>query len=208
MSYQFHYSLRLLRFTFFISCLLSTSASYADFVLISDQRSVPDTSHTGLGGEFNASKSYWEADSAIRSNITDDTMTGELFAWGSGGAYGDYVDASFEVEFTVTEDTSFLLDLSFTSDFMGIGYLRLSEGEQIHFEKENYEAWPVNTFTHQGTLLAGQTYNLEVYTGTDDTSWNEEAIDFNLQLTQVPVPAAAWLFSSALMGLVGFKRKK
>ena len=34
------------------------------------------------------------------------------------------------------------------------------------------------------------------------------AVSENLAITAVPVPAAAWLFGSALIGLVGIKRKK
>ncbi len=71
-------------------------------------------------------------------------------------------------------------------------------------------------------LLEAGTYFLEVYAYTDvdlysyyaDTSADASAYyDFSLSITEgtpseVPVPAAAWLFGSALMGLVGCKRKK
>jgi hypothetical protein len=32
--------------------------------------------------------------------------------------------------------------------------------------------------------------------------------DFNIELANVPVPAAVWLFGSALMGLLGISRRK
>lgn len=42
---------------------------------------------------------------------------------------------------------------------------------------------------------------------SDDPGWNFAALD-NVTISAVPVPAAAWLFGSALLGFFGFSRKK
>ena len=41
----------------------------------------------------------------------------------------------------------------------------------------------------------------------DDPGWNFAAID-NVTISAIPVPAAAWLFGSALLGFFGFSRRK
>jgi hypothetical protein len=38
--------------------------------------------------------------------------------------------------------------------------------------------------------------------------WGVEQVRMDVQVSAVPVPAAAWLFGSALLGLAGFKRRK
>lgn len=43
---------------------------------------------------------------------------------------------------------------------------------------------------------------------TGDGSSNDAFLMDNIQLSAVPVPAAAWLFGSALLGFFGFSRKK
>ncbi len=42
---------------------------------------------------------------------------------------------------------------------------------------------------------------------SDDPGWNFAAID-NVTISAIPVPAAAWLFGSALLGFFGYARKK
>ena len=55
---------------------------------------------------------------------------------------------------------------------------------------------------------------LSFYDSVDFTLWDfaDHSISLNLDgsfaVSQVPVPAAAWLFGSALLGLVGLKRRK
>lgn len=48
--------------------------------------------------------------------------------------------------------------------------------------------------------------SLDVTEGTYVWSWSSDSITLNIG--QVPIPAAAWLFGSALLSLIGFKRRK
>jgi hypothetical protein len=68
-------------------------------------------------------------------------------------------------------------------------------------------AW--NKFTTPGDPAPGNNFIIE---SNDSELYYHIAeapsITYELHTTQVPIPAAAWLFGSALIGLVGFKRKK
>ncbi|MHB8472655.1 MAG: fibro-slime domain-containing protein [Gammaproteobacteria bacterium] len=60
-------------------------------------------------------------------------------------------------------------------------------------------------------LTAGNNYNLDVFFAERHTSGSDFRIDTsiaNLQTAPVPLPAAAWLFGSGLLGLVGMARRK
>ncbi len=61
---------------------------------------------------------------------------------------------------------------------------------------------PNGTWTLGSLLLASNTYTLKVF--------GSGAIGngYLLNVSSVPVPAAIWLFGSALMGLAGFSRRK
>lgn len=51
-------------------------------------------------------------------------------------------------------------------------------------------------------MTAGETYTVNLE-GTPTGSGS----DYRLEVSQVPVPAAVWLFGSAILGLVGLRRK-
>ncbi|OQW77973.1 MAG: hypothetical protein BVN35_04330 [Proteobacteria bacterium ST_bin11] len=54
---------------------------------------------------------------------------------------------------------------------------------------------------------AGQIYTI-VLGGYRNGSWGETVDGYKLTVSQVPVPGAIWLFGSALVGLVGLKRRR
>jgi len=62
------------------------------------------------------------------------------------------------------------------------------------------------TYSHSYTMAAGATGFKVVLVGVD-TAGGQIGFD-NLYISAVPVPAAAWLFGSALAGLVAVRRKK
>jgi len=66
------------------------------------------------------------------------------------------------------------------------------------------ENGPLSAF---GPFLLAGTYAIKFGTGTNVNSYG---IDFNVSgvPSTVPVPAAAWLFGSALIGFFGFSRRK
>jgi hypothetical protein len=62
---------------------------------------------------------------------------------------------------------------------------------------------PTGTWNLFATLLAGANYIVEI-SGSALTTGQT----YTLTVNAVPVPAAIWLFGSALMGLIGFSRRK
>jgi hypothetical protein len=57
---------------------------------------------------------------------------------------------------------------------------------------------------------AGQIYSIYLggYRGSDDWMTNRDFYQLNITTSPVPVPAAAWLFGSGLLGLMSYSRKK
>ncbi|MGR8930704.1 MAG: VPLPA-CTERM sorting domain-containing protein [Gammaproteobacteria bacterium] len=66
---------------------------------------------------------------------------------------------------------------------------------------------PINLNTISFDAVAGQIYTI-VLGGYRNGAWGETNDGYRLTVSQVPVPGAAWLFGSALAGLVGVKRRK
>jgi hypothetical protein len=54
---------------------------------------------------------------------------------------------------------------------------------------------------------AGQAYTI-VLGGYRNGDWNTTTDGYSLNVSQVPVPGAVWLFGSAMAGLIGFGRRK
>lgn len=117
-----------------------------------------------------------------------------------GLAGGDSVDIRFDVK-------------DFNGDGVGVTGIKMeswtasagiSNTGDIHFAQSDSN-W--NTITYNYTFDASATHFKAVLVGT-----NAGSVGFdNLQIDSaavVPVPAAAWLFGSALAGLVAVRRKK
>lgn len=68
-------------------------------------------------------------------------------------------------------------------------------------------ATPSNLNTISFLAEANQIYTIAIG-GYRNGSWGETIDGYKLTVSQVPVPGAVWLFGSALMGLVGFQRRK
>ncbi|ROR97883.1 putative secreted protein [Sinobacterium caligoides] len=66
--------------------------------------------------------------------------------------------------------------------------------------------WPSDT---QGCNTPGLVSASEDFTGLELTSFSAayRATDFTVVTSHIPVPAAAWLFGSAIIGLAGLKKK-
>ena len=66
---------------------------------------------------------------------------------------------------------------------------------------------PLNISDISFHALAGQVYTI-VMGGYQNGAWNKTVEGYSLSVTAVPVPASAWLFGSALVGLLRFGRRK
>jgi hypothetical protein len=67
-------------------------------------------------------------------------------------------------------------------------------------------------FSSNGVLQAGEIYSLYAMTSGGDitiiNTYSDSTLAFNMTLSEVPIPAAIWLFGSGLIGLVGVARRK
>jgi len=66
---------------------------------------------------------------------------------------------------------------------------------------------PSNLNSISFDVLAGQVYTIFLG-GYRDGSWGATDDGYRLTISQVPVPAAVWLFGSGLLGLIGASRRK
>ena len=49
----------------------------------------------------------------------------------------------------------------------------------------------------------------EAFTSVDTGDWNDDdGLDLGIRISAVPIPAAAWLFGTGLLGLIGVARKR
>ena len=135
----------------------------------------------GSGERFSVSGS------AQASSFSD----GFLYPAASGGV------SSFEVTFLLDSVYSY----SLVGDVLGIGQVSLSGAE-------SFLGGPFNA---SGILSPGEyVLSADIQAFADLSGDNTGAGRFNLDLslTSVPVPAAAWLFGSGLLCLVGIARNK
>lgn len=89
------------------------------------------------------------------------------------------------------------------------GYLLNGNSYQLAFS-DNYRNRPSGTTSV--TLAAGDTFGwyVESYLQSDGSSgiFSLSNASFTASPSAVPVPAAAWLFGSALLGVAGLRRKQ
>jgi len=139
-------------------------------------------------------------------------LDGSSFTDGNA-ASGDGATINDTFTFTVTENLSALTDISFTTGSRTFADLTFTWGTG--------EVWNItdSTGAFNGTSLFASTLLLAnspmtmTVTGTvlDGTGFAPPlptSYDFTIFTTAVPVPAAIWLFGSALVGFIGFGRRK
>lgn len=164
-----------------------------------------------------------DADSAITGSLLETTplvtsfgtisYTGSIELESSGYVDGDMQNAgSSGANFSGTSGNfaSFLFDFDVTS----ISFLYGGNGGDFEMFMLDGSGNVINSFyqaSTSGSEPAGPM--ILMAQGTREIKWRDTvswaAIDnVNLDVTSVPVPAAAWLFGSALIGLAGIKRNK
>ena len=62
------------------------------------------------------------------------------------------------------------------------------------------------TMLHYNILRLGSTFNVALIGNIDDAATSPQT-DYSLNISAVLVPAAVWLFGTAVLGLIGFRRK-
>jgi len=117
-------------------------------------------------------------------------------ATGSGVAAGDDNPTAITLSNTFTLDANTLYGIALVSS--------LSTGHEYTDGDGSNQSYSNNdlslTFgTASNTPFSGVFFNPRVWNGS---------IQYDPSVSVVPVPAAAWLFGTALLGLIGFRRKK
>ncbi len=121
--------------------------------------------------------------------------------------------SSFSFDFTVpTEMTSGTVELSidhFHSN-LDLGYFDhvVINGHDLGYLSDSYDDWVEDIFQFSGSILGPVSNTLKVSAGTVGLNY-DDLVFTNLKLTSaVPIPGAIWLFGTALIGLVGYGKRK
>jgi hypothetical protein len=197
-----------------ILCLLffvCTNAS-ASILYINDGRFVNLT--TGGGhlltpttpfGSFNVNISGSEAGAFQNSSMDNTSMTGTgtTYAGADASLYGATGRSVYDVTFAVDQLTNFSLNGSTTNFLSTVSGSLLANGGVI-FATPSSDG----VFSFNGLLTPGTQYQLKMDSFTSYSDYQNVGWQFDLKTSPVPVPAAAWLLGSGLLGLIGVARKR
>ncbi|WP_101760557.1 VPLPA-CTERM sorting domain-containing protein [Oceanicoccus sp. KOV_DT_Chl] len=140
----------------------------------------------------------------------------------------DYEGNNFYLEESVTTKGVILTNLfaeSFTQFYVPTGYWELNTTTSINFDYDIIiESSSITTECNNGYCTSGDEEVSNIFNPNISSQYLTVSYDYGLgipgpgeiidtysvsftEVTTVPVPAAAWMFVSALVGLVGVKRK-
>lgn len=131
--------------------------------------------------------------------------------WGGGFVYKDDAPSLASMGLTAGETYTFQFDMiSSEAGSTGIKVESWAAGASIDNSGEidfngNGETW--ETYTYDYTIAAGSDSFKIVLVGNSGGDTYFDNVGINVA-SAVPVPAAAWLFGSALAGLVAVRRNK
>lgn len=82
-------------------------------------------------------------------------------------------------------------------------------GDEVIFSSSALVAFLLADTDSLATILLTrqqQNFSIELFASKEDTTWSAPTL--KLDLNPVPVPAAVWLFGTALIGFVGYSRRR
>ncbi len=205
----------------------SNTSGYGD---ISDYRSTGHQTENGLdtrygAGQLNVYNSYQIITGGEQNSFEDDATglsqigyAGFDYDANFGGASGSNATATYSFTAYASETISASLvwnagvsnntAMDTTIHHLGLSLFDVSDNTVI----AKSESMLDNTQNiHWQNLIAGHEYQLLVSSLEETNSFNwDYALAWNrtVNSTPVPLPAAFWLFGSALAGLVGYQRKQ
>jgi hypothetical protein len=135
--------------------------------------------------------------------------------WGAGFVWGDAPQSAADYGYSGGDTMNFLFDMKADGSNAGETGIKVeswADGAfiagsdiQVDIDVANTD-W--NTYSHSYTLAPGANQFKVVLVGTNtggEVGFDNIKID---NVSAVPVPAAAWLFGSALAGLTAIRRRK
>lgn len=140
------------------------------------------------------------------STLGSTSMSGEggsSVYYDGPGPFGVEAASSFNVSFIVDESTNFsLTGILSTSDLENSNvYATLFEDGESIFQFDSSSLLGTSTpFSFNGQFTEGHAYGLRLWAQSYANFNNTDSWEFDL-VTNVPLPATAWLFGSGLLGL-------
>lgn len=158
---------------------------------------------------------FLEAGVFQSSVLTATTISGTGSTSGTQDSFlqGAFATSYFDVTFSVDESTPFSLTGQLDADsYFGTLSVSLYENGINIFSYDPFDATTagfVSLYSYSGQLFTGNTYQLVAVSADSELGVGyDEEWQLNLQISDVPIPAAVWLFASGLLGLVGMARRK
>ncbi len=124
------------------------------------------------------------------------TVSGTI-TW-EGASITDKIDQLTSLDLNILGHTYSLAEIDYTHDYSDMIYATVNDTGIATGSHDFWIRWDKTTTTPVDFVYAT--------TGTVGIWDSSNFTEFSI--TAVPVPAAAWLFGSALIGLAGVKRKK
>ena len=202
------------------SLSILASAANADLIYLDDSRYI----NHSIGGTFTPNAPYADFNKdwwAYEAGAFQNSVISSTGMSGSGSTYAGFDAMNYGADGTSRFDVSFsvdqLTDFSLSGSLDTIGY---SSGNLFVSLLENgteifgLDIWSLtgngpDPFDFSGQFSTGNTYQLILQSNTYDSDFYNETWAFNLTtVSAVPVPAAAWLFTSGLLSLFMLTRRK
>jgi len=189
-----------------VVCLGSLFFSNAHAVLITFDNDTPGTYTNPFTSADSALVQFSEIGSGSTGSIAVNAnqSTSNVLDTSLGGGAPDAILMEFLVPVT-----SLSFDIGHPSALQADGWLRVFDGAtQIAETRVALDSDTLfnQVISYSGPAITSALYAL-VQTGSTDLGQAAESID-NLSINPVPVPAAFWLFGTALIGFVGISRRR
>lgn len=204
-----------------LALLMASSQSYSAIVYQLDNRYTSHTlTYSGTVtpstsfADFDSSNWAFEAGAFQTSQLTAGTMsgTGSTYAGYDAMYYGAEATSVFDVTFTVDQTSHFVLDGYIDVTGLSQVTVNLFENGVNMFSLSAYDPdvfwYEQSPFEFSSIISEGNTYQLVLYSHTYESEYYDEAWSFDVQVSAVPLPAAAWLFIAGLVSIAGVARQR
>ena len=174
----------------------------------------PSTSSTGVFNAEHYGTSYDEY-LAMNSDVpaSGNYSSYQLYGY-SGLYYGEecWPITTLHAVFTIDAPVTYVASFSVTDPVSGSFVNNQTEASLGVVDGSEVFGFGTSSDSSAGILDAGQ-YSLDVLAGGRHTGVNLMTppdfyyVNFDLQMSEVPIPGAIWLLGSGFIGLVGLRRK-